>query len=188
MDIYIALVHHPVRNRLGEEVTTSVTNLDIHDLARAARTYGVRGTFIVTPIEPQGSLVSRIIGHWTEGEGSRFNPIRAQAFEGLHVAADLEEASRIVDAEVGTRPQWVATGANLDTDIIDYAALRRRILDEEGPLLLLFGTGWGLIDEVLGRCDLRLPAVRALPGRDGYNHLSVRSAASIILDRLLGAR
>ncbi len=43
MDIYIGLVHHPVRNRHGETVATAVTNLDIHDIARAARTYGIRG-------------------------------------------------------------------------------------------------------------------------------------------------
>lgn len=187
MDIYVALVHHPVRNRHGDTVATAVTNLDIHDLARAARTYSVRGTLIVTPIEQQRSLVRRIVGHWVEGEGASHNPIRAQAFQGVDVAVDVDEASRIVEEQTGAHPAWVATGANLDTHITDYSALRRRISSEEGALLLLFGTGWGLTDSILSRCHLRLPAIRALPGRDGYNHLSVRSAVSIILDRLMGA-
>lgn len=47
--IYLALAHHPVANKSGETVTTSLTNLDIHDIARAAETYGVREYHIVHP-------------------------------------------------------------------------------------------------------------------------------------------
>jgi len=71
-------------------VTTAVTNIDIHDLARAARTFDVRATFIVTPIEQQRSLVGRILGHWESGEGASHNPIRARAFERLRVAEDID--------------------------------------------------------------------------------------------------
>jgi hypothetical protein len=188
MDIYIALVHHPVRNRLGETVTTAVTNIDIHDLARAARTYDVRATFIVTPIEQQRSLVGRIIGHWDEGEGASHNPIRARAFERLRVARDVDDAVAAIEAELGSPPTLVATGAKLHTDITEYAVLRDRIAEAPGALLLVFGTGFGLTDEILDRCSLRLPAIKPLPGRGDYNHLSVRSAVSIILDRLLGDR
>jgi tRNA (guanine37-N1)-methyltransferase len=53
---------------------------------------------------------------------------------------------------------------------------------EERPFLLLFGTGHGLAQEVLERADLALPPIR--PG--SYNHLSVRAACAIILDRLFG--
>ncbi len=188
MDIYVALVHHPVRNRNGDVVTTAVTNLDIHDLARASRTYDVRGMYIVTPLEQQCSLVSRIIAHWQEGEGTAYNPIRGEAFTRVHVAISAEAASEDIEAKTGRRPLWVATGANLDRETIPYDALRDRIAQEDGPLLLLFGTGWGLTDEFIQCCDQWLPGVRAVTGRDGYNHLSVRSAVSIILDRLLGDR
>ena len=51
--------------------------------------------------------------------------------------------------------------------------------------LLIFGTGWGLTREILDRCDDLLEPVR---GTGDYNHLSVRSAASIILDRLRNGR
>ena len=34
----IALVHHPVLDKGGAIVTTALTNLDVHDLARSART------------------------------------------------------------------------------------------------------------------------------------------------------
>jgi hypothetical protein len=186
MDVYVALVHHPVHNRSGDVVATAVTNLDIHDLARASRTYDVRGTYIVTPIEQQRSLVSRIIGHWQEGEGTAYNPVRAEAFTRVHVAASTEAAAEDIAARSGRQPLLVATGANLNEDAVSYEALRARIADEDGPLLLLFGTGWGLTEEFITRCDATLPAIRAVEGRGGYNHLSVRSAVSIILDRLLG--
>jgi hypothetical protein len=188
MDIYVALVHHPVRNRNGDVVTTAVTNLDIHDLARASRTYDVRGMYIVTPLEQQRSLVSRIIEHWQEGEGTAYNPIRGEAFTRVHVAASAEDTSQDIETKTGRRPLWVATGANLDRETIPYDTLRDRIVEEDGPLLLLFGTGWGLTEEFIQCCDQWLPGVRAVKGRDGYNHLSVRSAVSIILDRLLGDR
>jgi hypothetical protein len=51
--------------------------------------------------------------------------------------------------------------------------------------VLVFGTGWGLTEEVLGRADDLLEPIL---GTGAYNHLSVRSAAAIILDRLRGAR
>ena len=188
MDIYIGLLHHPVRNRLGETVTTAVTNLDIHDLARAARTYDVRATYFVTPIEQQLSLVRRIFAHWQGGEGSEFNPVRAIAFERTRVTADVSEAILEIEAETGHKPLTVVTGAQLTENTTSYHTLRQRIEDTEGSLLLLFGTGWGLTDEFIEGCDKRLPAINAMPGRDDYNHLSVRSAVSIILDRLLGDR
>ncbi len=188
MDIYIALIHHPVRNRAGETVATAVTNLDIHDLARTARTYDVRGYFVVTPIAQQRSLVERIVSHWQEGEGKAFNPVRARAFERVRVAPDVDHALEAISAQTGHRPLTVVTGAAFKDDTISYDALRARLIDEDGAALILFGTGWGITDSLVARCDLRLPGLRAVPGRDSYNHLSVRSAVSIVLDRLLGDR
>jgi hypothetical protein len=104
------------------------------------------------------------------------------------VAASAEDTSQDIETKTGRRPLWVATGANLDRETIPYDTLRDRIVEEDGPLLLLFGTGWGLTEEFIQCCDQWLPGVRAVTGRDGYNHLSVRSAVSIILDRLLGDR
>jgi hypothetical protein len=187
MDIYIALVHHPVKNRMDETVTTSVTNLDIHDLARAACTYGVRGTWIVTPIEQQCSLVGRIVDHWQHGDGAAFNKLRAKAFETVHVASSIAEVVSTLSTESGGPPELVATGAQLEERTIKYRDLRRKIVQDTGTLLILFGTGWGLTKDAYDACDLRLPAIRAMEGRSTYNHLSVRSAVSIILDRLLGA-
>ena len=52
-------------------------------------------------------------------------------------------------------------------------------------ILLLFGTGWGLTVEVLGQADMVLEPIR---GVGDYNHLSVRAAAAVILDRLRAER
>jgi tRNA (guanine37-N1)-methyltransferase len=52
------------------------------------------------------------------------------------------------------------------------------------PLLLLFGTGFGLTDDVHASADLILKPVQGLTE---YNHLSVRSAVAIILDRITSA-
>jgi hypothetical protein len=54
---------------------------------------------------------------------------------------------------------------------------------ERRPTLLLLGTGWGLTEEILAQSDHVLEPIM---GRTDYNHLSVRSAAAIVFDRLLG--
>src|SRR6516164_8187672 len=57
--VAIALVHYPVLDGQGALVTTAVTNLDVHDLARSARTYGCSDYFVVHPIVAQRELVGR---------------------------------------------------------------------------------------------------------------------------------
>jgi tRNA (guanine37-N1)-methyltransferase len=48
---------------------------------------------------------------------------------------------------------------------------------------MLFGTGQGLSQSLIERCDyLLLP----IDGFSEFNHLSVRSAVAIVLDRWLG--
>ena len=48
--VYIGLVHYPIYNKHMEVVTTALTNYDLHDIARTAKTYGVRTYFIIHPI------------------------------------------------------------------------------------------------------------------------------------------
>ena len=186
MKTYIALAHHPVLNRRGEVVATAVTNLDIHDLARSAHTYGVAGYTIVTPVEQQQSLVARIIRHWLEGEGTTYNPIRAEAFRIVDVASDIESVVETIERESGHRPITVGTGAQLQENCVSFGALRKRLETQDGSCLLVFGTGWGMTDAFLEACDYRLPGINAANPALTYNHLSVRAAVAIILDRLLG--
>jgi hypothetical protein len=182
--VYCALVHHPVRARDGSTVTTAVTNLDVHDIARLARTYELARYFVVTPIEAQRELVARILSHWREGGGKERIPERAEALRRVAVVSTVDEARACIEAEAGA-PRTVATAARTtgDREPTSYEAVAEMAAGEGPPLLLLFGTGHGLTDEVLGGADLLLPSIR---GRGDYNHLSVRAAAAITFDRLLG--
>lgn len=179
--LYIALLHYPVYNRRKEVVATAVTNLDIHDIARAAMTFGVGRFYIVTPVEEQRELVLRIADHWRKGFGSRYNPSRKEAFHTLAVVPSLEEAQEDIAGETNMRPVTVATGASLNGPFLRFSEMRERIRSRAEPHLILFGTGWGLADEVVRTADHRLEPVL---GASEYNHLSVRSAAAIVLDRI----
>lgn len=183
--IYLALLHYPMYNKRMDVVATSVTNLDLHDIARAARTYEVDGFYVVHPSSSQQALVKEVMSYWQEGYGGSYNPDRKEAFDLLHLAGSLAEVERDITGKCGQAPVTIATDAREYADMISYRALRRRIddADNDRTFLLLFGTGWGIQKEIMACCHYILQPVEA--GRS-YNHLSVRSAVSIILDRLLG--
>ncbi len=183
--VYVALVHHPVRDRLGETVTTAVTNLDVHDLARSARTYDLTGYFVVTPITAQRAIVERILEHWRSGPGTRRVPERGDALGLVEAIGSLAEARAAIEDRHGRPPLVLATTARLPDGSrgLGFDEAAARIAREEGPTLLVFGTGHGLTDDVLQAADALLAPIR--PGAR-FNHLSVRAAAAICLDRLFG--
>ena len=98
--VYLALVHHPVRDREGATITTSVTNLDVHDIARSARTYGVSRYYVVTPIAAQQALVRHILGYWREGSGGDRVPTRADALSIVEEIPTIEEALADIERRV----------------------------------------------------------------------------------------
>ena len=179
--VYCALIHHPVVNREGEEVTTSVTNLDVHDIARSARTYGLKGYFVVSPIDAQHPVVQKIIDHWTSGAGTSRFPERGEAIALVRLSHSLDETIAAIEAEAGKSPRLVVTSAKPGPDRSSYAEEARRLQTESRPTLLLFGTGHGLSDRVLQRADVFLEPIA---GPSAFNHLSVRAAVAISLDRL----
>ncbi len=180
--LYIALLHYPVTNKEGKVVATSVANMDIHDIARTAKTYGVRRFFIVNPVDAQRELALQIVRHWQEGYGARFNPSRKEAFAGLTVAAGLDDVMAEITAENDQKPRMVVTGAQLPGNLLTCATLKERLRRNHLPYLLIFGTGSGIAEEVVNQADHRLEPIK---GKDGYNHLSVRAAVAIILDRVV---
>src|SRR5215468_7727239 len=184
-DLFLALLHHPVLDKNGQIVTTAVTNMDIHDIARSAATYGVRRFFVVTPVRALRALSEKIIEHWETGFGSTYNATRKEALALVAVEPDLDGVLVAIERECGQRPTIVATSARSSGAAVRFGDLRQRLQTAPGPFLVLFGTGWGLAPEVLARADLRLEPIA---GPTSYNHLSVRSAAAIILDRLYGTR
>lgn len=178
--LYIALLHFPMRNREGQVVATALTSLDVPDIARTARTYGVHRFFIVHPLESQRRIAERLREFWLAEEEV---PSRREALELVAIRADLEEVYEEIAALEGQPPWMLGTTARahlLPYPKVSWEEARRRM--REVPTLVLFGTGHGMTDELLAACDALLPAVRA----GGYNHLSVRAAVAIILDRLKG--
>jgi hypothetical protein len=178
--IAVALVHHPVVDRRGDLVSTAVTNLDLHDIARTSRTYGVDRFYVVTPVSEQQLLVKRILSHWQDGHGAVYNRHRGEALSLIRVVASLDEALADWQACAGRSVVPVLTGATRSDGISvsECSALLKQV-----PMLLVFGTGWGLAPELFERGWTVLEPIR---GRGSYNHLPVRAAAAIILDRLLG--
>ncbi len=139
--VAVALVHHPVLDRRGDLVTTAVTNLDIHDIARTARTYGVTRFYVVTPVAEQVVLVERLLDHWQRGFGAAYNPDRREALGLVETAATVEESLARWEVAAGEPPVPVLTGAGR-SDGISFA--RCRELSRTRPLLIVLGTGWGL--------------------------------------------
>lgn len=180
--IYIGLVHHPVLNKEGAVVTTAVTNFDIHDLARTATTFGVKKVFMITPVPAQQQMVKYIRNYWEEGFGSTHNPSRKEAVGCLEVVDDIDQCCLTISNLDGMIPTLVATTAKKRANSIGYALMRERLKGGK-PVLLLFGTGYGMTPELLDRCEHVLDPIA---GAGNFNHLPVRAAVAIILDRLLG--
>ena len=93
MGVSIALIHYPVLDKNGRLVATSVTNFDIHDLARTAKTFGVWRFYLVNPIAAQKWFARRIVYHWKEGFGAQYNPTRKEAVELVMLVDDLGQIS-----------------------------------------------------------------------------------------------
>ena len=182
--LHVALIHWPVFDSAKNIVCTNVTNFDIHDIARAARTYGVGRYFIVNRLKEQLSFVSRVLEHWRLGVGSQYNPSRKTALGMVELCETLEDCLRLFEK----KPLIVTTSAReLGKPRVSFKELRERLWQgEDRDILLVFGTGFGLDESVLNQADLLLEPLKG-DSHDDYRHLSVRSAVSIILDRLLGS-
>jgi len=178
----VILVHYPVVSKNGDIIASAVTNLDLHDIARAARTYGVRSFYVVTPVRDQLELVDKIVSHWVSGSGAAYNPQRKEALSIIRVSESFESALSDIAAEDNGYPKTIVTSARKRGNSLQMNVLREKIR-MGGPYALVLGTAWGLTEDFLNRADYLLEPIC---GPTDYNHLSVRSAAAIMLDRLLG--
>jgi hypothetical protein len=182
-NLAVALLHYPVYNKHRQVVTTAFTNLDIHDIARTCRTFGLSRYYLVTPSVEQNQLIQRIVTHWDSGWGAGYNPDRREALSIVRSVRSLQDA--VADFQLAeTLPvNIIATGAACRPDALSFVNLRQMLQDKDKQHLLLLGTGWGLSDELFEQADSILEPIQ---GIGAYNHLPVRSALAIMLDRLLG--
>jgi len=163
-------------------IASAITTLDLHDLARSACTYDIPACYIVTPLKDQQDLTARLLSHWTERIGKDLAPDRDEALRRLRVVESIEDALEEIGAEWGCRPKVWATSARSGEQVLSHARARRELAKGDAPHLMLFGTGWGLAPSVFEQVD---GVLEPIPGTNGYNHLSVRCAAAILMDRLL---
>ncbi len=190
-NLYVALVHHPVIIEGKHSGTSSLTNLDIHDIARSARSYGLGGFYVLNPLEDQQEILHGILQHWLHGQANKNYGARARALSLVRPMSFIEDAIGHIEQLTGTRPMLLGSSAQWGESIkskskhampsyISFSKVRDVLSNH--PALILLGTGHGLAPEVLQSCDALLRPVRFL---GDYNHLSVRAAAAIMFDRIL---
>ena len=183
-NLFVALIHFPVMNRKDQPIGSALTTIDLHDIARASITFGVSGFYVITPYEDQMLLANQVIEHWTKGVGGKLNPFRKDALELIRVSRTFEEAVRSIEKQRNEPVVTIATSAKRREGSITIETLQQK-LEDKASHVLVFGTAWGLAEELLETCDFILDPIL---GNTGYNHLSVRSAASIYLDRIINGR
>jgi len=181
MAFYIGLLHYPVYNKRGEIIASAITNLDLHDLARLAKTYGAKRFYVINPLRDQQELAKRICRHWLRGYGARYNTDRQKAMSLISVVPTIESCMAEIQGGEGERPTLLATDARKDKRQKIGYDLAREIVNSNRVVMVLFGTAWGIAKELIGKADYLLEPII---GVSDYNHLSVRTAAAITLDRL----
>lgn len=185
-NLYVGLLHHPMQNRRGKIVTTSMTSMDVHDIARTAKTFGALQYYVITPLKTQREIARRLRGYWTEDERKRENSNRGEALELVSVLDKLDGGILDIADREEDDPLLIGTSARglPDHRRLSYREARVKLSDGSRPLFVLFGTGWGMADELMDKLDFLLPPING-PGE--FNHLSVRAAVAVTLDRLSGS-
>ena len=182
---YCALLHNDIMLPNGQSGTSSVTSIDIHDIARSSRTYGIEHYFIITKLASQQALVKQFLSFWHEGKGAEYNAHRCDAVSNVSCMHELEEAIHTIEKKHNKKPLILVTSSR---DTISKAPMisyhdQSKVWELDRPVLLVFGTSHGLSPELMDKADFRL---LPLEGFSNFNFLSVRSAAAIIFDRWLG--
>ena len=96
---------------------------------------------------------------------------------------NLAQVREEIHRETGHPPQIITTDARTYPNTVTYRQVREWLQTTDNSYLLLFGTGYGMTKEAMQSFDYILEPIY---GAGAYNHLSVRSAAAIMLDRLCG--
>lgn len=185
---YVALMHTQILVQGGKVGNSSITSLDIHDISRSSATYGIKNYFVVTKLKDQQNILKSFMAFWLSKEGKDYNLSRFEAVKRVVPAINFEDVVNKIKEKEGVFPLVITTSAKPSffddggPKIIDYSC-QGEVFKHGRPVLFIFGTGQGLSNEILEKSDYLLLPVN---GMTEYNHLSVRSAVAIILDRWLG--
>jgi tRNA (guanine37-N1)-methyltransferase len=183
---YVVLMHDEIVLKGGKVGTTSVTSIDIHDIARSSATYNLKNYFIVTPLIDQQKIVGTILDFWKDQQvGAEYNRDRHQALDSVVLKSSLQAVLDQIEQVEGKKPVIIGTSARFDQHqdkMISYHD-QEKVWAHDRPVLLVLGTGHGMAPQLLEKCDYFL---QPLQGFSDFNHLSVRSAAAIMFDKWLG--
>ncbi len=186
----VVLLHYPITSRHNEIIATAVTNLDLHDISRSCRTYEVDHYYVVTPVVEQQEIVKRILDHWALPRSKEWHPDRFEALSRLVLVSLFEDVKKdLVQRYPGVPIEVCMPDARTLPGQLGYAATREKWLQESSASIkvIVLGTGWGVAPAFYSEVQTFLAPIDGPLGREGYNHLSVRAAAAIILDRLFGS-
>lgn len=183
---YCVLLHNDVMMPNGESGNSSVTSIDIHDIARSSTTYGIKKYFIVTRTEAQRKIVEKFLLFWQQQEDAKIiNNSRAFALKNVILVSELEDAFDYIEKIEGKKPISIVTSSRRNIthhDMISYYD-QGKIWRKQKPIVFIFGTSHGIDPKLMDTFDYRLLPIEGL---EEFNFLSVRSAVAIIFDRWFG--
>src|SRR5436853_424381 len=137
MDLSVALLHENMHDKQGKIVTASLTLIDIHDLARGSRTFGITSLFVAHPSPAIRKLAHTLETHWEEGFGATYNPNRKEALETLEIVSDLDEVIHKIDLRTKKLPKLIASSAKKGADRMTYPKMREVIDATSDPFVLM---------------------------------------------------
>lgn len=181
MTLSVILLHDEMRDKTGKLVTTALTPIDLHDISRSCTTYGVEKFYISHSSRLMRELAETLRSFWELGYGAEYNPNRKEALSKTCIVSSLDEALADAELSSGQVPKLVATSAHSGGNRTSFKDFRSTVHD--GHYLLMLGTGWGMSEQLLDRAGIFLEPIN---GPTQYNHLSVRGALAIMLDKILG--
>ncbi len=182
---YCVLLHNDVMLPGDIIGNSSVTSIDIHDIARSSTTYNIKKYFIVTRLDSQKKLVKKFLEFWQSDEKASINPSRAFALKHVLLKSELSEVIEDIANLEGLEPITIVTSSRRNRDHPNMISYRDqiKIWEKKRPIIFIFGTSHGISNALIEKFDYKL---LPLEGLEEFNFLSVRSAAAIVFDRWLG--
>ncbi len=181
-NLSFCLCHFPVHLEQGRIGSSSLTNLDVHDIGRISHSYGMCPFFILLSLKEQREILDNILRHWNNLDNPQTNQDRKKALSQVFPVQSFAELEEKATAYYGLRPIFIVSSASWPDrkQILTPEDVRR--ICQNYPAIILLGTARGLDLKSLA---FNFDILRPLRFLD-ENHLSVRAAAAIIADRILG--
>jgi tRNA (guanine37-N1)-methyltransferase len=182
---YCAILHNDVMMPDGKTGESSVTSIDIHDIARSSTTYGIEHYFLITRLQAQQKIIDKFLNFWHEN-GELINENRSHALKNVSWLPELDDViEKIKNENDGIDPVCIATSSRREIPHKNMISFydQGKIWRLNRPILFIFGTAHGISPKIMEKIEFRLCPIE---GMKEFNFLSVRSAAAIIFDRWFG--